>query len=137
MRYADILLMYAEAKAELGELDESVSEALMAIRDRVDLPMPADITTMSQEEAIDFIRNERTIELAWEGLHLADVRRWGTAEEVLNGPVHGIDIAVGGGRFEPVPGQHVRSFNASRDYLWPIPADERSLNPNLEQNPGY
>ena len=137
MRYADVLLMYAEAKAELGELDASVNAALQAVRDRVDLPMPTDITALSQEEAIDFIRNERTIELAWEGLHLADVRRWGTAEEVLNGPVHGIDIAVGGGEFEPVPGLHVRSFDATRDYLWPIPADERGLNPNLDQNPGY
>lgn len=137
MRYADILLMYAEAKAELGELDASVQAALAEIRARVDLPMPVDITTMSQEEAIEFIRNERTIELAWEGLHLADIRRWAIAEDVLNGPVHGIDIAVGGGEFEPVPGQHVRSFAAPRDYLWPIPADERGLNPNLVQNPGY
>ena len=137
MRYADVLLMYAEAKTELGELDASVNAALMKIRDRVDLPIPVDITTMSQEEAIEFIRNERTIELAWEGLHLADIRRWATAEDMLNGPVHGIDIAVGGGEFEPVPGQHVRSFAGPRDYLWPIPADERSLNSNLAQNPGY
>lgn len=137
MRYADILLMYAEAKAELGELDASVNAALTEIRDRVDLPLPVDITSMSQEEAIEFIRNERTIELAWEGLHLPDVRRWATAEDVLNGPVHGIDVAEGGGEFETLPGQHVRSFTASRDYVWPIPADERDLNPNLEQNPGY
>lgn len=137
MRYADVLLMYAEAKAELGELDASVNAALEEIRDRVGLPLPVDVTTMSQEEAIAFIRNERTIELAWEGLHLADVRRWATAEDVLNGPVHGIDIADGGGGFEPVPGQHVRSFAAPRDYVWPIPASERDLNSNLAQNPGY
>ncbi len=137
MRYADILLMYAETKAELGELDASVNEALTDIRDRVNLPLPIDITMMSQEEAIAFIRNERTIELAWEGLHLADIRRWATAEDVLNGPVHGIDIAVGNGNMAPVPGQHVRSFAAPRDYLWPIPAGERDLNPNLTQNPGY
>ena len=136
LRYADILLMYAEAKAELGELDASVNAVLKEIRDRVSIPLPVDVTTMSQEEAIEFIRNERIIELAWEGLHLADIRRWATAEEVLNGGVHGIDIAVGGD-MEPVPGQHVRSFTAPRDYLWPIPASERDLNPNLEQNPGY
>lgn len=136
MRYADILLMYAEAKAELGELDESVNAAITEIRDRVNLPLPVDLSTMSQDEAIEFIRNERTIELAWEGLHLADIRRWATAEDVLNGAVHGIDIAAGGD-MEPVPGQHVRSFAAPRDYLWPIPASERDLNPNLEQNPGY
>lgn len=136
MRYADILLMYAEAKAELGELDESVQAVLEQLRDRVGLPMPYEITTMSQEKAIEFIRNERTIELAFEGLHLADIRRWKVAENVLNGPTHGIDIATDRG-FEPVPGQWVRAFSAPRDYLWPIPASERNLNPNLEQNPGY
>jgi hypothetical protein len=137
MRYADVLLMYAEAKIELDERDASVNAAIEEVRDRVDLPMPQDVTTMSQEEAIEFIRNERTIELAWEGLHLADIRRWGTAEDVLNGNVHGIDLAEGDGNFEPVPGQHTRSFEAPRDYIWPIPAGERDLNPNLEQNPGY
>lgn len=137
MRYADILLTYAEAKAELGELDASVNEALEEIRDRLGLPMPYDVTTMTDQEAIDFIRNERTIELAWEGLHLADIRRWGTAEDELNGYTHGFNVATGGGNFEPLPGQHDRSFTAPRDYLWPIPAGERDLNPNLGQNPGY
>jgi len=138
MRYADVLLMYAEAKAELGELDNSVQDVLVQIRNRAGIPMPFDITSMSQQEAIEFIRNERTIELAWEGLHLADIRRWKIAEIVLNGPTHGIDIAKGdGGGFEPVPGQWVRSFASPRDYLWPIPQSERDLNPNLEQNPGY
>lgn len=137
MRYADILLMYAEAKTELGEQDASVQEALQEIRDRVDLPLPIDITTMSQNQALEFIRNERIIEIAWEGLYLADIRRWGTAEDVLNGNVHGIDIAGSGGAFSPVPGQHTRSFATPKDYLWPIPASERDLNSNLEQNPGY
>ena len=136
MRYADVLLMYAEAKIELGELDQSVNDVIQEIRDRVNLPFPQDVTTMSQQEAIDFIRNERTIELAWEGLRLADIRRWGIAENVLNGNVHGIDIADGGS-FSKLPGQHTRSFEAPRDYLWPIPSGERDLNPNLSQNPGY
>lgn len=137
MRLADVMLMYAEAKAELGELDESVNDAIQEIRDRVNLPYPYDVTTMTQQEAIDFIRNERTIELAWEGLHLADVRRWGTAENELNSYTHGITVVESDGDEEPVPGQHERSFTAPRDYLWPIPTGERDLNPNLEQNPGY
>lgn len=137
MRYADILLMYAEAKAELNELDASVNNAIQELRDRVSLPMPQDVTAMTQEEAIEFIRNERVIELAWEGLHLADIRRWATAEDALNGNTHGIDIAGSGGNFNPVPGQHTRSFEAPRDYLWPIPSGERALNDNLGQNPRY
>lgn len=137
MRYGDVLLMYAEAKAELGQLDASVQEAVQQLRDRAGIPLPVNLASMSQEDAIEFIRNERTIELAWEGLHLADIRRWKTAEDVLNGNIHGIDIAGSGGSFSPVPGQHTRSFEAPRDYLWPIPAGERDLNPNLAQNPGY
>lgn len=137
MRYADILLMYAEAKAELGEVDESVNRAIGQIRDRVNLPLPHDLTELTSKDVVEFIRNERVIELAWEGLHLADIRRWGVAEDVLNGLVHGIDIASGDGSFKPVPSQHRRSFSAPRNYLWPIPASERDLNPNLVQNPGY
>lgn len=137
MRLGDVMLMYAEAKAELNELDASVNTVLTNLRARVSVPFPYDVTSMSQQEAIDLIRNERTIELAWEGLHLPDVRRWGTAVNTLNGYIHGINIATSGGDLEPVPGQHERSFTAPRDYLWPIPAGERDLNPNLTQNPGY
>lgn len=137
MRLADVMLMYAEAKIELNELDESVNDVIQEVRDRVDLPYPYDVTSMTQQEAIDFIRNERTIELAWEGLHLADVRRWGTAEEQLDGYTYGLNVVTGSGNFEPLRGQHERSFDAPRDYLWPIPSGERDLNPNLEQNPGY
>lgn len=137
LRYADVLLMYAEAKIELTELDESVNDVIEELRDRVDLPFPYDVTSMTQQEAIDFIRNERTIELAWEGLHLADIRRWGTAEGLLNSNTRGIDIQNSNGNFRPVPGQYERSFDSPRDYLWPIPSDERNLNPSLEQNPGY
>ncbi|MEX2602459.1 MAG: RagB/SusD family nutrient uptake outer membrane protein, partial [Balneolaceae bacterium] len=137
MRLADVMLMYAEAKVELDERDQSVNNVLQQIRDRVNLPYPYDVTTMSQQEAIDFIRNERTIELAWEGLHLADIRRWGTAEVVLNGYTHGINVSTSDGSFEPLRGQHERSFASPRDYVWPIPAGERDLNPNLVQNPGY
>lgn len=136
MRLADVMLMYAEAKAELNELDESVNDVLEELRDRVSLPFPYDVTTMTQQEVIDLIRNERTIELAWEGHHLPDIRRWGVAEDVLNGYTHGIDVDDGG-TFRPQRGQWERSFSSPRDYLWPVPSGERDLNPNLEQNPGY
>ncbi|WP_340103301.1 RagB/SusD family nutrient uptake outer membrane protein [Rhodohalobacter sp. 8-1] len=137
MRLADVMLMYAEAKAELNELDASVNDAIQEIRDRVNLPYPYDVTAMNQQEAIDFIRNERTIELAWEGLHLPDIRRWGSAVNLLNDKTHGIDVANNSGEFNPLPGIHDRSFQAPRDYLWPIPSGERDLNPDLGQNPGY
>src|SRR5699024_5994398 len=75
MRYGDVRLMYAVAKAELGELDAYVQDDIQQLRDVAGIPLPVNIASMSQEDAIEFIWNERTIELAWEGVHLADIRR--------------------------------------------------------------
>lgn len=134
MRYADVLLMYAEAKIELGEWeDPSVEAALNQVRDRVDMP---DVQLTSQDQAIALIRNERAVELATEGLRLADIRRWGIAEDVMPGQPAGMDIWEDG-EIVTVFGTWQRSFEAPRDYLWPIPVGERDLNRNLAQNPGY
>jgi starch-binding outer membrane protein, SusD/RagB family len=134
MRYADVLLMYAEAKIELGEWAEpSVEAALNELRDRVDMP---DVELTSQQQAIDLVRNERAVELATEGLRLADIRRWGVAEEVMPGQPAGMDI-WDDGEIVTVFGTWQRSFTAPRDYLWPVPIGELDLNPNMTQNPGY
>ena len=134
MRYADVLLMYAEAKIELGEWsDPSVEAALNEIRDRVDMP---DVELTSQEQAIELVRNERAVELGTEGLRLPDIRRWSIAEEVMPGQPAGMDIWEDG-EIVTVFGTWQRSFSAPRDYLWPIPVGERDLNDNLAQNPGY
>jgi hypothetical protein len=132
MRYADVLLMYAEAKIELGDLGAAVAP-LNQLRNRVGMP---EITLNSQPEMIELVRNERAVELAMEGLRLADIRRWGIAADVMPGQVKGIDV-VDGGSIITLRGIWQRSFRAPRDYLWPIPAGERVLNPNLVQNPGY
>ena len=76
------------------------------------------------------------MELAGEGLRLADIRRWKIAEQVIPGPVAGIDVRDGG-QVVTLRGLWVRTFQAPRNYLWPIPVTERDLNPALEQNPGY
>lgn len=134
MRYADVLLMYAEAKIELGEWDDpSVEAALNQIRDRVDMPH---VTLTSQEQAIELVRNERVVELGTEGLRLADIRRWRIAEDVMPGQPAGMDI-WDDGEIVTVFGTWQRSFSSPRDYLWPIPVGERDLNSNLAQNPGY
>lgn len=133
MRYADLLLMLAEAKVELNQIDASVEAALNAIRDRVGMPH---VTLGSQHEMIELIRNERVVELAFEGSRLADIRRWKIAEDVMPGTVPGIDVREGG-EIVTLRGIWQRAFSDPRDYLWPIPAPERDLNPNLEQNPGY
>ncbi len=134
LRYADVLLMYAEARIEQGQIDASVYDAINAVRARVD--MPAVEPGRSQAELREIVRHERQVELGMEGLRLFDIRRWRIAESVFNGPVRGIDyVDTDGSTKTIVPDQ--RRFVAPRDYLWAIPQRERDLNPGLEQNPGY
>ena len=125
MRYADVLLMYAEAQNEAVGPDASVYDAVNQVRRRVKMPdLPAGL---SKEAMRGEIRHERRVELAGEGLYYFDIRRWRTAEKVLNTDV----VNAKGQRIG------TRRFNAARDYLWPIPSVEIQLNPALIQNPGY
>ena len=173
MRYADLLLMYAEAKIELNEIDQSVLDAINKVRARayqVDFSetssYPA-ITATDQSELRRLLRNERRIELAFEDRRYMDIIRWRIAEKVLNLPTYGIlasaaDIkeryADNGLWFFPMVPQldedwiadfspfydagyfrilSRRQFDASRQYLWPIPNKEILINDNLVQNPNY
>ena len=125
LRYADVLLMYAEAKNEASGPDNSVYNALNEIRDRVDMP---DIPTgLTQNEMRDVIRHERRIELAGEGLYYRDILRWRIAEIVNNAPIYNIRGEV----------LQYRTFNPVRDYLWPIHSNTIQENPALSQNPGF
>lgn len=139
IRYADVLLMYAEAKNELNEMNEQVwNQTIGAIRDRAGLESDAlnFNSGWNQADLRQLIRNERRIELAMEaGLRIHDLRRWKIAEDVLNGPVHGAPYGSPSDDIGRILAQ--RSFNPDRDYLWPIPLAERDLNRNLEQNPNY
>lgn len=87
MRYADLLLMYAEAKIEANEIDNSVYQAINAVRNRV--KMPSVTPGKTQAELRSIIRRERKVELAMEGRRLFDIRRWRIAEKVMNGPRYG------------------------------------------------
>jgi starch-binding outer membrane protein, SusD/RagB family len=131
MRYADVLLMYAEAKVALGQADASALAALNQVRARVSMPPLTALTAAD-------VRYERRAELAFEGLRLFDIRRWKIAEQVMPTPaVTGIDYldAAGVKRTATVPAS-ARAFPA-RDYLWPFPQAELDLNANLKQNPGF
>lgn len=96
LRYADVLLMYAEAKIELNEIDQSVLDAINQVRARaykVNVVNTTDypaITAVDQTELRALVRNERRIELAWENRRLDDIIRWRIAEDVLNKPVYGL-----------------------------------------------
>lgn len=162
IRYAEVLLIYAEAKIELNQIDASVLEAINLVRARgygVDAGdtgnYPA-ISTTDQNELRTIIRRERKIELANEGFRLKDIRRWEIAEFVMPGPLFGrpnkpysYDNLTSAPTFDqfghPSYGTdadfyrvvHVRTFNPDRDYLWPIPQRDVDINDQLVQNPNY
>lgn len=140
IRYADVLLMYAEAKNETGAMDAATwDKTVKAIRSRAGFTTAEALNyngAAGQDGLRTIIRNERRAEFAMEGLRIFDIRRWKTADKVLNGWAHGAKYgppSVDGGYIRA----NQRVFDASRHYLWPIPRDERALNPNLSQNPGW
>ncbi|MCM4168374.1 SusD-like protein P25 [Arenibacter antarcticus] len=127
IRYAEVLLTIAEAENELNGPTDRAYEAINNVRNRISVAMPNVIPGLSKEEFRNILRLERRIEFAGEGLYYKDIIRWKTAETVLN--ADGLD--KDGNVIEK------RSFNATRDYLWPLPDRDILLNTNLEQNPGY
>jgi starch-binding outer membrane protein, SusD/RagB family len=133
MRYADVLLMYAEAKIEQNELEPAVYTAINAVRTRAGMPpLPSGL---SQAQLRDAVRYERRAEFVLEGLRLYDIRRWKIAQQVMSGQKFGIDYVEGGQVKKYIADN--RRFDPARDYLWPIPQRELGLMPNLTQNPGY
>jgi hypothetical protein len=138
MRYAEVLLIYAEAKIEANDMDQSVLDAINAVRGRADVKMPAITNFDSQVQLRKLIRNERLVELAFEGLRYFDIRRWRIAEQVVPGILYGMTYTDSNGKLNTIAlPAFVKVFNKDRDYLWPIPQRERELNPNLTQNPNW
>jgi hypothetical protein len=131
MRYADVLLMYAEAKVALGQPDALALGAFNLVRARASMPQ---LTTLTEAD----VRLERRIELAFEGLRLFDIRRWKIAATVMpTTVVTGIDyLNAAGTKVTATYPASARQFPV-RAYLWPIPQTELDLNANLKQNPGF
>ena len=121
IRYADVLLTYAESQNEASGPDQSVYDAVNAIRLRIGMPeLPVGL---DQAGMRDRIRHERMIELAGEGYRYWDLKRWKTAETIIPQIVD--------------PGGVQRSFDPSKHYLFPFPQSEIDINENLVQNPNY
>ena len=125
MRYADILLAYAEAQNEFAGPDLSVFDAINKVRARAGIPPVT--PTLSKDALRAEIHHERRIEFAGEGMYYNDIRRWKRGNEEMNLTIHNYK----GSEIE------TRKFNPARDYWWPIPLAERDLNPELKQNPLY
>ncbi|MGQ7855978.1 RagB/SusD family nutrient uptake outer membrane protein [Pedobacter sp. WC2501] len=154
IRYAEILLIYAEAKNELGQLDQSAYDAINQVRTRASVNMPVISTGQSTISFRSLVRKERLYELAMEGLRLSDLRRWRIADKAMTGNFYGrvqrgllagppqID-ENGLANYNNVANRadlriiETRVFDTGRDYLWPIPNIETVTNPKLIQNPKY
>lgn len=155
MRYAEILLTYAESKIELNEIDASVLNAINLVRKRAGQP---DAVTGDQSQMRQLIRRERTVELAMEGFRWFDIRRWDIASIVMPQKVMGIakDPAVVPARpnfkltavndLNNIPtyaeSESVRMVREIRYWypklnLLPVPQSERDINPGLTQNPEW
>ena len=125
LRYADVVLMYAEAANELGGTANTTLalDALNSIRERARRGAPSgtlpDVVFTSQEQLRDAIRHERRIELAMEHERFFDIVRWEIDAEVMQ--------AAG-----------KTAYNPNRDRLLPIPQQQRDLSKGLlDQNPFY
>jgi len=140
LRYAEVLLTYAEAKIMLNQVDDLTKKCINDIRRRAGLDMTfADVTlpayaAYTQQQWIDLIRNERRLELAAEGQRYDDIIRWRTAETVLNKPAEG-HVRIVDGRRETLKVED-RSFKP-HNYLWPFHENSLKVEPGLVQNPGY
>lgn len=102
MRYADVLLMYAEAKMELNEIDNSVLDAVNMVRARAYSVDPSwtslypAVTETDQSKLRTIIRTERRMELAWENRRWFDLIRWRLAEAALRRPVYALPSTEAG-----------------------------------------
>lgn len=124
MRYADVLLMYAECQNELSQT-AAAYPYIQLVRSRAGL---ADLATikpgLSQAEMREQLAHERLLEFALEGHRFDDVRRWGW----LQNPTKLAELKQRDAEFN--------SYATGREYF-PIPQREIDLNPGYKQNPGY
>ncbi len=140
MRASDVLLLYAEAALESGKDINGAKWALEEVRSRARsiseggaLPTFPNYRnyTDNVESLRDAIRHERRVELAMEGHRWFDLVRWGIAYDVMDR-----DNGSYGKNESEEARAEMAAFIKGKHELFPIPAEELSLNP-MEQNPGY
>lgn len=158
MRYAEILLMYAEAKIEQNQIDDSVINALNLVRSRAGQPAVEAAIRTDQSKLRQLVRRERVAELAMEGLRWFDIRRWEIADIVM--PQMVIGTAKTPGQIPAIPSfkvsathdiNNIPTYTGSESLrmvrelrywypklnLMPVPQAERDINPLLSQNQGW
>lgn len=153
IRYAEVLLNYAEATYELdGNIsDTDLDKSLNLVRRRVNPDMPKltnSLVTTNSLSMREEIRRERTVELLFEGFRIDDLKRWATAPVEMPQDLTG--VLYKGTWFESNWTGQTRSLTADghvllysnrvwndRLYLYPLPSEQLQLNPQLKQNPGW
>lgn len=153
MRYAEVLLMYAECCVQTGDAAKAL-QYVNAIQKR------AGSKTISSSVDLNVIKKEKKLEMWLEGVRWIDMVRWGdfdlakkagtqvtTAYDKLTRPIKGSDkVCEEHDRFYTVfspeaapgaPGRGVTGFQSGKHELFPFPNTVLSLNPNIKQNPGW
>lgn len=136
VRYADILLMKAEALIwKNGEGDATAKELINDVRQRAGLPRNSEATKAQ-------LKNERRCEFALEfgaWRHL-DLVRWGDAKTTYAQPLHGYKVTLSGGaisKLDVIEVWPARTFDPAKHHVFPIPTREIAKGINLKQNLGY
>ncbi len=138
MRYAEVLLNYAEAMNEyLSTPDKSVYDAVNEIRSRTGVNMPPLPTGLKKEEMRIKIRHERRIELAFEAQRFWDVKRWRIGENVMKEAYGMLVSKTSGGTYEYKRFLVENRIHSPAFDLFPIMQTELNRNKALVQNPGY
>lgn len=135
IRYAEILMNYAEAMNEVNGPCQQVFDMLDMVRHRAGITgSVADRQDLSSKEVMrNFIHKERTVEFAFEEHRSWDVRRWNVAVEALSRPIYGVNVAMDGTVTRKKAQDRVFE---ERMYLYPIPEGE-VWKTGLENNPGW
>lgn len=150
-RYAEVLLTIAEAKVELGMIDDEVYLSINKVRSRAGLPNVDEAKYASQDKLRELIRRERRVEFAMEGLRRYDIIRWGIGEETMKGQLFSCPMGVV--NYDDVVNSETgdvsvslnkapilieeRAFKNGINELLPIPLTQLDRNKKLIQNTGY
>lgn len=127
IRYADVLLMRAEALIETNSLTQEVYDLINTVRGRVGMPKVEDVegAGLSQDQLRQIVRHERRVELAFEGLRFMDLKRWGVMDKAYQRMT---DDKITG--YKPI-------YQERKSETFPIPLSELDANKNLPQHTAW
>lgn len=131
IRYADVLLMWAEALIEMNQLQEAKAKVAL-VRDRVEMPTMNE-NFASQDIARNYVRDERRREFVNEGINFFDEMRWRTLKETKYDQTDAGTQRVWGAASSSVK----ISWPGDFYYVWAVPKSEVDKNPNLNRTPGW